>query len=70
MKVRLDLTKQRYELLKYARTRVQGLAKVDYVYADINCRLKVRMKDGEEHFFETEDELIDIVDPVYPEYSE
>ena len=66
VRVRLDLTKERYNLLTYARKRVESLDDVDYVYADINCRLKVRMKEGDDHFFDSIDELIDIVDPVYP----
>ena len=65
VRIKLDLTKQRYNLLKYARERVENLENVKYVYADINCRLKVRMSDDKEYFFDSVDKLIDIVDPVY-----
>ena len=65
VRIKLDLTKQRYSLLKYARERVENLQNVKYVYADINCRLKVRMSDDREYFFDSVDKLIDIVDPVY-----
>ena len=66
VRVKLDLTKERYSLLKSARERVEGLKNVKYVYADINCRLKVRMEDDKEFFFDSMDDLIDKVDPVYP----
>ena len=65
VKIKLDLTKSKYNLLKYARDRVKNLENVDFVYADINCRLKVKMKDKSEYFFNSSDELIDLVDPIY-----
>ena len=43
VKIKLDLTKQRYELLKYARDRVEKLSNVKYVYSmlistvDLKC---------------------------------
>ena len=39
IKVRLDLTKTRYDVLKSANRLVKGVEKVKWVYADINCRL-------------------------------
>ena len=39
--IRLDLTKRRLNILKKARVKVEGNNKVKFVYADINCRLKV-----------------------------
>jgi len=57
-RVQLDLTKQRYTILKDAR----GVLKLNpelakFVYADINCRLKVKFNDDKESFFESIDEL-------------
>ena len=43
--VKLDLTKHRYQILKEARRIIEGIDEVEYVYADINCRLKVKMGD-------------------------
>ena len=43
--VKLDLTKHRYQILKEARRIIEGIDEVGYVYADINCRLKVKMGD-------------------------
>ena len=39
--IRLDLTKDRYNFLVSARKRVNNCHEVNYVYADIKCRLKV-----------------------------
>ena len=44
-RIRLDLTKYRYNLLVSARKRVNNCPEVNYVYADINCRLKVKLAD-------------------------
>ena len=46
MKVRLDLTKRRYKLLRAAQEMVESNENIDFVFADINCRLKVRFKGG------------------------
>ena len=43
--VKLDLTKHRYQILKEARRIIEGIDEVEYVYADINCKLKVKMGD-------------------------
>ena len=66
IRVKLDLTKERYGLLKSARERVSNLENVKYVYVDLNCRLKIRMQDDKEFFFNSIDDLVDKVDPVYP----
>ena len=51
-RIRLDLTKDRYNLLVSARKRVNNCPKVNYVYDDINCRLKVKMADQSHKFFD------------------
>ena len=55
--VKLDLTKSKYETLKEAREVIDKVKVVKFVYADINCRLKVRFKDNTEKFFETVNDL-------------
>ena len=48
-RIRLDLTKDRYNLLVSARKRVNNCPEVSYVYADINCTLKVKLADESHH---------------------
>ena len=50
-RVRLDLTKKRYKLLNDATNYIEAFDHVNYVYADINCHLKVRFMSKEEKFF-------------------
>ena len=62
--VKLDLTKHRYQILKEARRIIEGIDEVEYVYADINFRLKVKMGDDiipyerSLNFFECQEKLI------------
>ena len=42
----LDLTKKRFNLLLHAQSFIQGKGNVKYVYADINCNLKIRFSDN------------------------
>ena len=55
--VQLDLTKRRYDLLKEARTRIKGADSVEYAFADINCSLGLRLKNGRFKFFNSSEEL-------------
>ena len=57
VRVRLDLTKIRYKILNDATYYIKAFDHVKYVYADINCRLKVRFSSNEEKFFISLDEL-------------
>ena len=63
-KVKLDLTKSRFNLLKKANDHVKEIPAISFCYADVNCRLRVRFHDAkqEDIFFSTFDELRDIVD--------
>ena len=54
----MDLTKLRYGVLKGAAREVHDNDKVKFVYADVNCRLKVHPNFGNEQFFTSCDELI------------
>ena len=63
-RIRLDLTKDRYNLLVSARERVNNCPEMNYVYADINCRLKVNLADERHKFFESMEELNGILSSV------
>ena len=60
-RVRLDLTKIRYKLLGDARMMVEKNPKVSFVYADINCRLRLRPMKGDDISFESMEELDEII---------
>ena len=55
--VQLDLTKKRYDLLKEARTRIKSADSVEYAFADINCSLGLRFKNGRFKCFNCSEEL-------------
>ena len=58
---RLDLTKERFLLLKEAIELVRNFNNVTYVYSDVNCRLKVKLNDNSEAFFNDIKELNNIL---------
>ena len=60
-RVRLDLTKIRYKLLGDARMMVEKNPKVNFVYADINFRLRLRPMKGDDISFESMEELDEII---------
>ena len=49
--ITLDLKKLGYGILKDAIDLEKKLPDLDYVYADVNCCLKVIFKDGTSNFF-------------------
>ena len=51
VKVHLDLTKAILDLLIKASKCVKNLFNNDFVYADINCRLKIHFSNNNESFF-------------------
>ena len=51
VKLKLDLTKNRYKILTKAIETVKSYDHVNYVMVDINCRLEVVFKDGSGKFF-------------------
>ena len=55
--ISLDLTRDRYKLLQEARAVVANNAEVLFAFADLNCRLTLRMKDGTFQHFNSIDEL-------------
>ena len=58
VKVYLDLTKARLDLLIKVSKYVKNLSNVDFIYADINCRLKIHFPNKNESFFDSMDDLI------------
>ena len=44
--VSLDLTKRRYNLLKFTQGIVKEMDNVSFVCADVNCSLAIRFKNG------------------------
>ena len=60
-RIRLDLTKGRYRIYKEAREKVANNSKVKFVYTDINCRLKLHPTVGKQYFFNTIEELEEIL---------
>ena len=45
VKIKLNLTKSRYNLLKRANDHVKEIPSITFCYADIDCRLKVKFND-------------------------
>ena len=57
----LDLTANRYKLLKDARTLVENVSDINVVYTDINCNLRAFTSKEEHVLFESMSDLNDIV---------
>ena len=55
--VRLDLTKQRLNILNEAKNITKNSSNVEFVFADINCRLGVKFVNGPLRFFNSLAEL-------------
>ena len=50
VRVKIDLTKRRYKVLKKAVTLVNGKNDVDYIFVDVSCQPKVVFKDKDQVF--------------------
>ena len=46
VRIKIDLTKRRLELLSYARDIMKGVEGIEYVFCDVNCRLNVKLSNG------------------------
>ena len=57
VKVYLDLTQIKFKLLKDSQAKVQRSNVVDFVFADINCALCARLKNGVFRYLNSDDEL-------------
>ena len=61
MKLKVDLTKRRGNLLSRARSLIENVEGIDFVFADVNCRLNVKFSDEGVKAFNAETELANIV---------
>ena len=59
--VSLDLTKRRYNLLKETKEAISGNSEILYVFADINCKLALRLKDNRIINFNSRSEIINLI---------
>ena len=59
--VMLDLTKRRQALLSLARNMIASDSRFSYAFADVNCKLGIKHASGAIRFFETEDQLRNLV---------
>ena len=57
VRVKIGLTKRRYEVVKKAISLVNGNNDVDYIFTDVNCLLKVVFKDKNSSLFNDIDDL-------------
>ena len=55
--ISLDLTKRRYNLLKSARESIIGKNNISYVFADRNCSLAIKFKNGTTNYFNSKEEM-------------
>ena len=62
VKLHIDLSKKRFKLLLDAQKYVENVGEVQFVYADINCNLKVKFRNNDESFFTSMQELEDFLD--------
>ena len=62
VRIKVDLTKSRYGLLKRAKDYVKEVPSIKFCYADINCHLKVKFnaENQKDIFFSSFDNLLDI----------
>ena len=61
VKFHLDLTKRRFELKKVAIERVKDNQEVHFAFVDVNCNLCIRFKNGTYKFFNSVEELENIL---------
>ena len=62
--MKIDLTKRRLTLLNQARAKTSGKPSIDFVFADVNCRLQLKTKSGYFYSFNTMEERNDILDEI------
>ena len=62
VRIKLDLTKKRYNVLRSARSIANENQDISYVFAGINCRLKVVFQNGTSNFFKDIIELNELIE--------
>ena len=60
-KIRLGLTKRYYLMLSEANKLASDNQDANFCYANLNCRLKIRWNDNQEDFFDTLEDLRDLL---------
>ena len=61
LKFKVDLTKQRVDILDKAKRETQHVEGIKFVFADINCWLNVRFTNNSVKAFNSETELASII---------
>ena len=56
-KVFLDLTQTKFKLLKSSQAKVRDNDKIEFVFADVNCALCAKLRNGPFKYFNTEEQL-------------
>ena len=64
IRVKLDLIKKRCNILQSARSIANKKQDVNYVFADITCRLKVVFKDGTFEFLKDISKLNELIEQL------
>ena len=62
IKIRLDLAKKDYLMLSEANKLASDNQDASFCYAHANCRLKISWNDNQEDFFDTLEDLTDLLD--------
>ena len=64
LRIKLDLTKSKYDLLKRAKDHVKEVPSIKFYYVDKNCCLEITLNDEKQKdiFFSSFDDLRDIID--------
>ena len=60
-RIYLDLSYRRSKLKKLAEDMIKGNDKVNFCFADINCSVCLRLHDGAFKYFNSEAELVTIL---------
>lgn len=61
-RISLDLTTKRAKLLGFAKEKAKDYHQIEFVFADINCRIGLKTVEGNFLFFNNEYELKDILE--------
>ena len=62
VKLHIDVSNKRFKLLLDAQKYVENVGVVQFVYADVNCNVKVKFCNNDERFFTSMQEFEDILD--------
>ena len=60
-KVYIDLTQDNFKLLRRSQAKVEGNNVIDYVFADVNCSLCAKLRNGMFKHFSSDEDLDRII---------